>query len=371
MAATETLLVTGGAGFIGSNLAAAALADARGADRRVVVLDKLTYAGSLSNLERVADDPRFTFVLGDIADREAVRKTFAEHRPSVVLNLAAESHVDRSIDGPGAFVRTNILGTFELLEAARLDLGRRPERERAGFRFIHVSTDEVFGSLGEAGWFREDTAYDPSSPYSASKAAADHLVRAWCRTYGLPAIVTNCSNNYGPYQFPEKLIPVMILNAASGLPLPVYGKGANVRDWLHVDDHCEGLLRVLRLGEPGQSYNLGGDTERTNLEVVEAVCSAIEAEFPAAENPALARKGTGSYRELVTFVEDRPGHDLRYAIDAAKARRDLDWAPRRDFETGLRETVRWYLDHLDWCDAVASGGERRRLGLQQRLTAAT
>ena len=367
----ETLLVTGAAGFIGSNLAAAALADARGADRQVVVFDKLTYAGSLRNLERVADDPRYTFVRGDIADREAVRRVFAEHRPSAVLNLAAESHVDRSIDGPGAFVRTNVLGTFELLEAARLDLGGRPERERAGFRFIHVSTDEVFGSLGEAGRFREDTSYDPSSPYSASKAGADHLVRSWCRTYGLPAIVTNCSNNYGPYQFPEKLIPVMILNGASGLPLPVYGEGANVRDWLHVDDHCEGLLRVLRLGEPGQSYNFGGDAERTNLEVVEAVCSALEAEFPASENPSLAAKGAGSYRDLVTFVEDRPGHDLRYAVDAAKARRDLNWAPRRDFETGLRETVRWYLDHPDWCEAVASGGERRRLGLQQRLTAAT
>lgn len=367
----ETLLVTGGAGFIGSNLVAAALADTGAADRRVVVFDKLTYAGSLRNLERVANDPRYTFVHGDIADREAVRTAFAEHRPSAVLNLAAESHVDRSIDGPGAFVRTNVLGTFELLEAARLDLGRRPEPERTGFRFIHVSTDEVFGSLGEEGRFREDTPYDPSSPYSASKAGADHLVRAWCRTYGLPAIVTNCSNNYGPYQFPEKLIPVMILNAVSGLPLPVYGEGANVRDWLHVDDHCEGLLRALRLGEPGRSYNLGGDAERTNLEVVEAVCSALEVEFPAAENPALAAKGAGSYRELVTFVEDRPGHDLRYAIDAARARRDLDWAPRRDFETGLRETVRWYLDHPDWCEAVVSGSERRRLGLQQRLTAAT
>ena len=370
MALTETLLVTGGAGFIGSNFVAAALAEARRPDRRVVVFDKLTYAGSRLNLERVAGDPRYAFVRGDIADREAVRRAFAEHRPTAVLNFAAESHVDRSIDGPGAFVRTNVLGAFELLEAARVDLGRRPERERAGFRFIHVSTDEVFGSLGDEGRFREDTPYDPSSPYSASKAAADHLVRAWGRTYGLPAIVTNCSNNYGPYQFPEKLIPVMILNAADGLPLPVYGQGANVRDWLHVDDHCEGLLRVLRRGEPGRSYNLGGDAERTNLEVVEAVCAAVEAEFPAAENPALAAKGLGSYRELVTFVEDRPGHDLRYAIDASRARAELDWAPRREFEAGLRETVRWYLRRRDWCEAVADGAERRRLGVQPRLTAA-
>ena len=368
----ETLLVTGGAGFIGCNFVAAALADPSSTDRRVVVFDKLTYAGSLRNLERVADDPRYAFVRGDIADREAVRQAFAEHRPSAVLNFAAESHVDRSIDGPGAFVRTNILGAFELLEAARLDLAGRPERERTAFRFIHVSTDEVFGSLGEEGRFREDTAYDPSSPYSASKASADHLVRSWGRTYGLPTIVTNCSNNYGPYQFPEKLIPVMILNAAAGLPLPVYGKGRNVRDWLHVDDHCEGLLRVLLRGEPGHSYNLGGDTERTNLEVVEAVCAAVEAEYPAAENPALATKGVGGYGELVTFVEDRPGHDLRYAIDAGKAQGELGWAPRRDFEAGLRETVRWYLDNGDWCEAVASGSFRQRLGLEQRpLKAAT
>ena len=367
----ETLLVTGGAGFIGSNFAAAALADERRADRRVVVFDKLTYAGSRHNLERVAGNPRYAFVLGDIADRDAMRRVFAEHRPTAVLNFAAESHVDRSIDGPGAFVRTNVLGAFELLEAARFDLGRRSEGERAEFRFIHVSTDEVFGSLGAEGRFREDTPYDPSSPYSASKAAADHLVRAWGRTYGLPTIVTNCSNNYGPYQFPEKLIPVMILSAASGRPLPVYGEGANVRDWLHVDDHCEGLLRVLRLGEPGQSYGLGGDAERTNLEVVEAVCAALEEESPAATNPALAARGIGGYRELVTFVEDRPGHDLRYAIDAGKARRDLEWAPRHDFETGLRETVRWYLAHRDWCEAVADGAERRRLGVQPRLTAAT
>lgn len=365
----ETLLVTGGAGFIGCNFTARALAEPSGRERRVVVFDKLTYAGNLLNLEAVADDPRYRFVHGDIADRAAVRRVFAEHQPTAVVNFAAESHVDRSIDSPGDFVRTNIGGTFELLEAARGALGDRTEEERAGFRFIHVSTDEVFGSLGDEGKFHESTPYDPSSPYSASKAAADHLVRAYGRTYGLPAIVTNCSNNYGPHQYPEKLIPVMILNAVEGRPLPVYGEGANVRDWLHVDDHCGGLLMVLRRGAPGQSYNLGGDAERTNLEVVEAVCAAVEAELPAARNPALAARGVGDYRELVSFVEDRPGHDHRYAIDSTKARRELGWAPRHDFESGLLETVRWYLGHRAWCEAVAAGAATRRQGVQPRLTA--
>jgi len=368
VAATETLLVTGGAGFIGSNFTARALAEGGPRRRRVIVFDKLTYAGSLRNLDRVARDPRYTFVRGDIADRDAVRKVFAEHDPTAVVNFAAESHVDRSIDGPGAFVRTNISGTFELLEAARLHLGRLPERERSAFRFLQVSTDEVYGSLGPDSRFREDTPYDPSSPYSASKAAADHLVRAWHRTYGLPAIVTNCSNNYGPFQYPEKLIPVIILNAAAGLPLPVYGAGQNVRDWLHVDDHCDGLLQALRQAEPGESYNFGGDAERTNLQVVEAICSALEEELPAAENRELAGRGVGSYLDLVTFVADRPGHDLRYAIDAGKARRELGWAPRNDFEGGLRDTVRWYLAHRGWCRAVAAGAERRRLGVQPQLT---
>ena len=371
MAPRETLLVTGGAGFIGCNFTASALGETSAGERRVVVFDKLTYAGSLLSLEAVSDDPRYRFVRGDIADRAAVRRVFAEHQPTAVLNFAAESHVDRSIDSPGDFVRTNIGGTFELLEAARGALSGRSEEERAAFRFIHVSTDEVFGSLGDEGRFHEYTRYDPSSPYSASKAAADHLVRAYGRTYGLPAIVTNCSNNYGPYQYPEKLIPVMILNAAAGRPLPVYGEGANVRDWLHVDDHCAGLLAVLRRGEPGQSYNLGGDEERTNLEVVEAVCTALEAELPAARNATLAASGIGSYRELVTFVEDRPGHDHRYAIDSTRARRELGWAPRHDFETGLLETVRWYLGHRDWCDAVGSGAAWNRLGVQPRLTAVT
>lgn len=371
MAVSETLLVCGGAGFIGSNFTANALADGSCRDSRVVVFDKLTYAGSLLNLEALEDDPRYRFVHGDIADRDAVRRVFSEVRPSAVVNFAAESHVDRSIDSPGDFIRTNIVGTFELLEAARNALSGGSDEERAAFRFIHVSTDEVFGSLGDEGRFHEQTPYDPSSPYSASKAAADHLVRAYGRTYGLPAIVTNCSNNYGPYQYPEKLIPVMILNAVEGLPLPIYGEGRNVRDWLHVDDHCAGLVTVLRRGEPGQSYSLGGDEERTNLEVVEAVCAAVEAEFPAERNAALAARGIGSYRDLMTFVEDRPGHDHRYAIDATKMRRDLGWTPRHDFETGLRETVRWYLGHREWCEAVALGASRTRLGTQPRLTAVT
>ena len=371
MASSETLLVCGGAGFIGCNFTAMTLAGGSDRDVRVVVFDKLTYAGSLLNLEALEGDPRYRFVEGDIADRDAVRRVFAEHRPTAVLNFAAESHVDRSIDSPGDFVRTNIVGTFELLEAARIDLGGRSGEERAAFRFVHVSTDEVFGSLGDEGRFHERTPYDPSSPYSASKAAADHLVRAYWRTYGLPVIVTNCSNNYGPYQYPEKLIPVMILNAVEGRPLPVYGEGGNVRDWLHVDDHCAGLLTVLRRGEPGQSYNLGGDEERTNLEVVEAVCAAVEAELPAERNAALAARGIGNYRELVTFVEDRPGHDHRYAIDASKVRRELEWRPKRDFETGLRETVRWYLDRREWCEAVALGAFRTRMGTEARLTAAT
>ena len=366
----ETLLVTGGAGFIGCNFTARALAEPSDRECRVVVFDKLTYAGNLLNLEAVADDPRCRFVCGDIADRAAVRRVFAEHQPTAVLNFAAESHVDRSIDSPGDFVRTNITGTFELLEAARIALNGRSEEERADFRFVHVSTDEVFGSLGDEGKFHEYTPYDPSSPYSASKAAADHLVRAYGRTYGLPAIVTNCSNNYGPYQYPEKLIPVMILNAVDGRPLPVYGEGANVRDWLHVEDHCAGLLTILKRGEPGQSYNLGGEEERTNLEVVGAVCAAVDAELPAARNAALAASGRRDYRELVTFVEDRPGHDHRYAIDSTKVRRELGWAPRHDFESGLRETVRWYLDHREWCEAVTCGASRGRLGVQPRLTVA-
>ena len=356
----ETLLVTGGAGFIGANFVRLALAKTAA---RIVVYDKLTYAGNLLNLRELAGDPRFVFVHADIADRATVRRTLAEQRPSAILNFAAESHVDRSIDSPGEFVRTNIVGTFELLEAARLHCAGLPAGERERFRFLHVSTDEVYGSLGPTGLFREDTAYAPSSPYAASKASADHLVRAYHHTYGLPALVTNCSNNYGPYQFPEKLIPLMILNALEGKALPIYGDGRNVRDWIYVEDHCAGVLLALVNGRPGEKYNLGGGNERTNLEIVERICALLEEERPAAANPVLVAAGRRSYRDLMSFVADRPGHDRRYAIDAGKAHSELGWRAAHDFEAGLRRTVRWYLDHLDWCASVQSGSYRReRLG---------
>ena len=354
----ETIVVTGGAGFIGSNFVRHALART---EARVVVLDKLTYAGNLESLADVAKHPRYAFVQADIADREAVRALFRERRPSAVVNFAAETHVDRSIDDPAAFVRTNVAGTFELLEAARQLLR---DTDDPAFRFLHVSTDEVYGTLGATGAFSETTPYAPNSPYAASKAGADHLVRAWHETYRLPVLLTNCSNNYGPYQFPEKLIPLMILNAAEGKDLPIYGDGGNVRDWLFVEDHCEGILLALRRGEPGGKYNIGGGNERTNLQVVDALCAALEAERPAATNPALAARGRRSYADLKTFVPDRPGHDRRYAIDASKIRRELGWAPRHAFEDGLRETVRWYLANRPWCEAVQAGRyQRERLGL--------
>ncbi len=354
----RTLFVTGGAGFIGSNFVRLALAETRD---RIVVFDKLTYAGRPENLAGFAADSRYAFVLGDIADREAVRRAFAEHRPNAVLNFAAESHVDRSIEDPGAFVRTNVTGCFELLDAARWFLRELETSEREAFRFLHVSTDEVYGSLGPTGAFTEDTAYAPNSPYAASKAGADHLVRAYHETFGLPTLLTNCSNNYGPYQFPEKLIPLMILNALEGKPLPIYGDGSNVRDWLYVEDHCRGLLTVLERGVPGEKYNLGGRSERTNLQIVDALCAALEAERPAAENAALRERGIGSYLDLKTFVDDRPGHDRRYAIDETKIRTELGWQPQHDFETGLAETVRWYLANRAWCDAIQSSF-RERLG---------
>jgi dTDP-glucose 4,6-dehydratase len=361
--AAGRMIVTGGAGFIGCNFVRHALE--KTADE-VVVFDKLTYAGSLESLAEVEDHPRYRFVRGDIADREAVRRLFAEVRPTAVVNFAAESHVDRSIDGPGDFVHTNIVGTFELLEAARHHAAELPPAERERFRFLHVSTDEVYGSLGDTGLFREDTPYAPNSPYAASKASADHLVRAYFHTYGLPALITNCSNNYGPYQFPEKLIPLMILNAVEGRDLPIYGDGANVRDWLYVEDHCAGVLLALRSGRPGEKYNVGGGNERTNLQVVDRLCEILEEELPPADNPALADRGKGHYRELKTFVADRPGHDRRYAIDASKARSELGWCADHPFEEGLRRTVRWYLDHRDWCRAVTEGRYRRqRLGLGQ------
>jgi len=360
-----TLLVTGGAGFIGCNFVRLALAET---GFRVVVFDQLTYAGSLANLTEVENDPRYAFVQGDIADREAVRRLFAEVRPSRVVNFAAESHVDRSIDDPGIFIRTNVVGAFELLEAARHHWGDLPPGEKESFRFLHVSTDEVYGSLGATGAFSETTPYAPNSPYSASKAGADHLVRAYGETYKLPVLLTNCSNNYGPHQFPEKLIPLMILNALEGKALPIYGDGGNVRDWIYVDDHCRGVLAALERGVPGERYNLGGRSERTNLQIVDRLCALLEAERPAAGNKALEAKGLSAYEELKTFVADRPGHDRRYAIDDAKARRELGWAPRREFEEGLRETIRWYLAHRDWCHEIQAGkAARERAGLAASL----
>jgi dTDP-glucose 4,6-dehydratase len=357
-----TMLVTGGAGFIGSNFVRHVLA---GGGHQIVVLDKLTYAGSLENLAEIADHPDFTFVRGDIADVTCVERLFSLQRPTIVVNFAAESHVDRSIDSPRPFVDTNIVGTFVLLEASRKYLRKTDDTARSQFRFLHVSTDEVFGSLGPDGLFSEETSYAPNSPYAASKASADHLVRAYFKTFGLSALITNCSNNYGPYQFPEKLIPLMILNAIEGRPLPIYGDGQNVRDWLYVEDHCTGILKVLGEGTPGEKYNIGGNSEKQNLEVVDTLCGALERHLPAATNPALNSKNLGSYRELKTFVPDRKGHDRRYAINADKIRRELGWEPQHDFESGMDETVRWYLGHRDWCEAVQHRGQysRQRLGL--------
>jgi dTDP-glucose 4,6-dehydratase len=352
----RSVLVTGGAGFIGSNFVRLALEET---DARVVVLDKLTYAGHLESLADVESHPRYRFVEGDIADRELLHRLFAAEPFDAVVNFAAESHVDRSIDGPREFVHTNVVGTFELLEAAR-----RHAAGREGFRFLHVSTDEVYGTLGADGLFSEDTPYAPNSPYAASKASADHLVRAWFHTYGMATLITNCSNNYGPFQFPEKLIPLMLLNAADGKPLPIYGDGGNVRDWLYVEDHCRGILLVLERGRPGEKYNLGGGNERTNLQVVDTLCALLEEALPAAENEALRAQGLGSYAQLKRFVADRPGHDRRYAIDASKVRRELAWEPRYPFEAGLRATVAWYLANGAWCEAVLGRGYgRERLGL--------
>ena len=358
---TPTWLVTGGAGFIGSNFARLAVERAAA---RVVVVDKLTYAGHRESLADLETHPAFRFVRADIADRAALDALFREERPRALLNFAAETHVDRSIDGPSAFIETTLVGTFELLEAARAFCTELAPAARAAFRFLQVSTDEVYGSLGPEGAFAETTPYAPNSPYSASKAGADHLVNAYHATYGLPTLITNCSNNYGPYQFPEKLIPLMILNAAEGRPLPIYGDGGHVRDWLYVGDHCEGILRVLERGRPGEKYHLGGADERTNLEIVDALCAHLERALPAAANPALAAAGVRDYASLKTFVADRPGHDRRYAIDAGRVRRELGWRPAHDLDAGLAETVRWYLEHRDWCAAVQAGRYgRERLGL--------
>ena len=358
----ETWIITGGAGFIGSNFVRHALAQS---EAQVVVLDKLTYAGRRENLSDLEANPRFTFVEGDIADRDTVSGVFEAHAPTALLNFAAESHVDRSIEDPRSFLETNVVGTFELLEGARRLLAERSPEERERFRFLHVSTDEVYGSLGREGLFSETTAYAPNSPYAASKAGADHLVRAYHRTFGVPTLITNCSNNYGPYQFPEKLIPLMVLNALEGKDLPIYGDGQNIRDWLFVEDHCAGILCVLREGRPGEKYNLGGESERTNLELVDLLCELLDELAPAAANAAMTARGATHYAELKTFVPDRPGHDRRYAIDAAKIDGELGWRPRHDLRTGLRETVRWYLEHRAWCEGVGHARERIGLGGQR------
>ncbi len=349
----HTILVTGGAGFIGCNFVRLWL---REQQARVVNLDKLTYAGNLDSLASLSDDPRHVFIEGDIVDEAQLARLLEEYRPQYVVNFAAESHVDRSIDGPADFVETNVVGLFRLLEATR-DYWQDLEPPAASqFRLLHVSTDEVFGSLGPEGAFSETTPYAPNSPYSASKAAGDHFARAYHHTYGLPVLVTNCSNNYGPYQFPEKLIPLMVLNALEGKPLPVYGDGQQVRDWLYVEDHCRAIQAVLTRGAVGETYNIGGNCERTNLEVVEAICRTVDRLRPGLPHAPCS--------SLVKFVRDRPGHDRRYAIDASKIRNDLGWVPEEDFESGLERTIRWFLDHAEWCERVTSGKYRReRLGL--------
>jgi len=384
-------LITGGAGFIGSAVIRFLIEET---DHQVVNLDKLTYAGNLESLASVSGNSLYQFVQGDVCDRGLVSKLFADLQPDVVMHLAAESHVDRSIDGPAEFIQTNIVGTLVMLECAREYWKQLPSSEsgmdrhataslamthgvtKESFRFHHISTDEVYGSLDDTGLFTEETAYDPSSPYSASKASSDHLVRAWNRTYGLPVLITNCSNNYGPYQFPEKLIPLMILNALEGKPLPIYGNGQQVRDWLHVEDHARALYKVVTEGEVGQTYNIGGHNEKTNLEVVHALCDILDELAPLNGSPRAfgprdeegevkdARDDAGSYKDLITYVADRPGHDQRYAIDASKIEKDLGWVPQETFETGLRKTVEWYLNNSEWYQHVQDGSyQRQRLGV--------
>ena len=350
---SKRFLVTGGAGFIGSAVARHLIHETA---HHVLVVDKLTYAGNLDSLAPVSGDPRFTFVHADIGDNARMSDLFSTFLPDIVMHLAAESHVDRSIDGPSEFIRTNVVGTFALLEAA-LDYWRKlAPGKAASFRFHHISTDEVFGSLGPSGLFSEETAYCPNSPYSASKAASDHLVRAWHHTYGLPVVVSNCSNNYGPYHFPEKLIPLAIINALEGKPIPIYGAGENVRDWLYVEDHVRALQLVAEQGVVGESYNIGGNSEQTNIAVVRAICSLVDELAPAAS--------IGSRSRLISFVVDRPGHDLRYAIDTRKIRRELGWEPRETFESGLRNTVQWYLANVEWWERIRSRRYRgERLGV--------
>jgi dTDP-glucose 4,6-dehydratase len=345
-------MITGGAGFIGSAVVRHLIETSA---HEVCVVDKLTYAGNLDNLASVAGDPRYQFKQADICDARAMRQICESFRPNIIMHLAAESHVDRSIDGPGAFIETNVVGTYVLLQCAREHWQKLSLTDQARFRFHHVSTDEVFGSLGQDGLFQETSPYQPNSPYSASKAASDHLARAWHHTFGMPVVVSNCSNNYGPYHFPEKLIPLTILNALEGKPIPVYGDGGNVRDWLYVEDHARALLQIALRGRPGESYNVGGACETTNLEVVRRVCRLMDKMAPD--------KARGSYARLIVYVTDRPGHDQRYAIDASKIKRELGWEPRETFDTGLCKTVRWYLDNPHWWQRIRSGVYRgERLG---------
>ena len=349
------LLVTGGAGFIGSAVIRHIIENTSDS---VVNVDKLTYAGNLESLTSITNDDRYAFEQVDICNRAELERVFAEHKPDAVMHLAAESHVDRSIDGPAAFIETNIVGTYTILEVTRAYWSQLPDTEKQAFRFHHISTDEVYGDLeGTDDLFTETTSYEPSSPYSASKASSDHLVRAWLRTYGLPTIVTNCSNNYGPYHFPEKLIPLMILNAIDGKPLPVYGDGMQIRDWLYVEDHARALYKVVTEGEIGETYNIGGHNEKANIEVVKTICSLLEEFVP--KKP----EGVQQYQDLITYVTDRPGHDVRYAIDASKIERELGWTPEESFETGIRKTVEWYLNNKQWWSRVLDGSySLERLG---------
>jgi dTDP-glucose 4,6-dehydratase len=351
----KTFFITGGAGFIGGNFILNLM---KSGQAKVINYDKLTYAGNLDTLSSVEDDPNYHFIQGDICDREKLCKLFEAHEIDCVVHFAAESHVDRSIESPGDFIHTNVVGTFELLEAARWYTATKKNDLHKNFRFLHVSTDEVYGSLGDTGLFTEETPYAPNSPYAASKASSDHLVRSYHKTFGLPMLTTNCSNNYGPYQFPEKLLPLMIQKALNGEPLPVYGDGKQVRDWLFVEDHCRAILQVMEKGEVGQVYNIGGHNEKTNLEVVHSLCQILDEMVP--DSPHCPHKN------LIQFVTDRPGHDRRYAIDASKIQNQLGWKPQESFETGLKKTIRWYLDNKDWTSRVMSGAYRgERLGLEK------
>jgi len=353
------IIVTGGAGFIGSAVVRQYIKET---EHEVVNLDALTYAGNLESLAEVEQNSRYSFEKVDICNLDDLERVFEQHQPDAVMHLAAESHVDRSIDGPAAFIQTNIIGTYNLLDVAKRYWDGLSGEKKASFRFHHVSTDEVYGDLDETGFFTEETSYEPSSPYSASKASSDHLVRAWYRTYSLPIVITNCSNNYGPYQFPEKLIPLVTLNALEGKPLPIYGKGDQIRDWLHVDDHARALRLVLETGKDGETYNIGGHNEKTNLEVVKAICALLDEMVPDS-----SRKPR---EELITYVADRPGHDLRYAIDASKIERELGWTPEETFESGIEKTIRWYLDNGEWCQHVQDGSyQRERLGTGETSSA--